>query len=136
MLEKWWRPGPESNRRARICSPLRHHSATGPSGCRRVRRRGRAFDTGATAGPQLRIYTIVIAWPTGGSPPRVRIFGHAISRPPACDLLAIVHHGQRVFGRHLDLGAFEPKSMAGAIGAAAAVASVRHDRLSGVARDA
>ena len=25
-----WRPGPESNRRARICSPLRHHSAIGP----------------------------------------------------------------------------------------------------------
>jgi YD repeat-containing protein len=25
-----WRPEPESNRRARICSPLRHHSAIGP----------------------------------------------------------------------------------------------------------
>src|SRR5262245_30909182 len=25
-----WRPRPESNRRARICSPLRHHSATWP----------------------------------------------------------------------------------------------------------
>ena len=28
---KWeWRPEPESNRRARICSPLRNHSAIGP----------------------------------------------------------------------------------------------------------
>ena len=27
-----WRPEPESNRRARICSPLRNHSAIGPSG--------------------------------------------------------------------------------------------------------
>src|SRR5918998_4306107 len=26
-----WRPRPESNRGARICSPLRHHSATRPS---------------------------------------------------------------------------------------------------------
>jgi hypothetical protein len=26
-----WRPRPESNRRARICSPLRNHSATWPS---------------------------------------------------------------------------------------------------------
>ena len=25
-----WRPEPESNRRTRICSPLRHHSAIGP----------------------------------------------------------------------------------------------------------
>ena len=27
---KFWRPEPESNRRIRICSPLRHHSAIGP----------------------------------------------------------------------------------------------------------
>src|SRR3954463_4704482 len=27
-----WRPEPESNRRARICSPLRNHSAIGPRG--------------------------------------------------------------------------------------------------------
>src|SRR5262245_48725396 len=27
---KYWRPRPESNRGARICSPLRHHSATWP----------------------------------------------------------------------------------------------------------
>ena len=26
----YWRPRPESNRGARICSPLRHHSATWP----------------------------------------------------------------------------------------------------------
>src|SRR5579872_2178511 len=26
----FWRPEPESNRRARICSPLRNHSAIGP----------------------------------------------------------------------------------------------------------
>jgi hypothetical protein len=32
-----WRPEPESNRRARICSPLRNHSAIGP----RTRRAGR-----------------------------------------------------------------------------------------------
>src|SRR5215216_1602359 len=29
-LEGEWRPEPESNRRARICSPLRNHSAIGP----------------------------------------------------------------------------------------------------------
>src|SRR3954471_22155359 len=29
---KGWRPEPESNRRARICSPLRNHSAIGPPG--------------------------------------------------------------------------------------------------------
>ena len=29
-LESEWRPEPESNRRARICSPLRNHSAIGP----------------------------------------------------------------------------------------------------------
>ena len=28
--EREWRPEPESNRRARICSPLRNHSAIGP----------------------------------------------------------------------------------------------------------
>jgi hypothetical protein len=27
---KLWRSGPESNRHTRICSPLHHHSATGP----------------------------------------------------------------------------------------------------------
>ena len=26
-----WRPHPESNRGARICNPLRHHSAIGPA---------------------------------------------------------------------------------------------------------
>ena len=30
-MAEGWRPEPESNRRARICSPLRHHSAIGPS---------------------------------------------------------------------------------------------------------
>jgi|GEM_PF-4099193 hypothetical protein len=30
MHHNSWRPEPESNRRARICSPLRHHSAIGP----------------------------------------------------------------------------------------------------------
>ena len=34
-----WRPEPESNRRARICSPLRNHSAIGP---KRKRGNGRA----------------------------------------------------------------------------------------------
>jgi hypothetical protein len=28
--ETVWRPDPESNRGARICNPLRHHSAIGP----------------------------------------------------------------------------------------------------------
>jgi hypothetical protein len=28
--ERFWRPDPESNRGARICNPLRHHSAIGP----------------------------------------------------------------------------------------------------------
>jgi hypothetical protein len=32
-----WRPRPESNRGARICSPLRNHSATRPSGAYRER---------------------------------------------------------------------------------------------------
>src|ERR1700709_1733119 len=27
-----WRSGPESNRHTRICSPMHHHSATGPQG--------------------------------------------------------------------------------------------------------
>src|SRR5690242_21499707 len=31
-----WRPGPESNRHTRICSPLHHHSATRPHRERRV----------------------------------------------------------------------------------------------------
>ena len=31
LLEKW-RPRPESNRRRRLCRPLRNHSATWPSG--------------------------------------------------------------------------------------------------------
>ena len=32
FLPEWkiWRSGPESNRHTRICSPLHHHSATGP----------------------------------------------------------------------------------------------------------
>jgi protein-L-isoaspartate(D-aspartate) O-methyltransferase len=30
FVEEIWRPRPESNRRIRICSPLRHHSATWP----------------------------------------------------------------------------------------------------------
>jgi hypothetical protein len=30
VLTKTWRPRPESNRCARICSPLRNHSATWP----------------------------------------------------------------------------------------------------------
>ena len=32
--ENEWRPEPESNRRARICSPLRNHSAIGPRSAR------------------------------------------------------------------------------------------------------
>ena len=32
---KKWRPEPESNRRARICSPLRNHSAIGPGELRK-----------------------------------------------------------------------------------------------------
>ena len=37
-----WRPEPESNRRAGICSPLRNHSAIGPLGvARHWRERGR-----------------------------------------------------------------------------------------------
>ena len=30
LFWKFWRPGPESNRRTRICNPLHNHSATGP----------------------------------------------------------------------------------------------------------
>jgi hypothetical protein len=31
LMEKlFWRSGPESNRHPRICSPMHHHSATGP----------------------------------------------------------------------------------------------------------
>ena len=45
---KWarkWRPGPESNRRTRICSPLHGHSATGPeaAGSGGSRRGGRVW---------------------------------------------------------------------------------------------
>ena len=36
-----WRPEPESNRGARICSPLRNHSATRPRGSEQA-----AADTG------------------------------------------------------------------------------------------
>jgi hypothetical protein len=41
----YWRPGPESNRRTRICSPLHGHSATGPeaAGSGVSRRGGRAW---------------------------------------------------------------------------------------------
>jgi hypothetical protein len=40
-----WRPGPESNRRTRICSPLHGHSATGPeaAGSGGSRRGGRVW---------------------------------------------------------------------------------------------
>jgi hypothetical protein len=31
LVDVNWRPRPESNRGARICNPLRHHSATWPS---------------------------------------------------------------------------------------------------------
>ena len=52
MLDSKWRPEPESNRRARICSPLRNHSAIGP------RERSHAFpDCGRgvkSARPSLR----------------------------------------------------------------------------------
>ena len=41
ILAKSWRPRPESNRGARICSPLRHHSATWPSARRRRSPTGR-----------------------------------------------------------------------------------------------
>ena len=41
-LEGEWRPEPESNRRARICSPLRNHSAIGP--------RSRAFPRASACG--------------------------------------------------------------------------------------
>ena len=36
FFQRLWRPRPESNRRTRICSPLRHHSATWPHQRRRV----------------------------------------------------------------------------------------------------
>ncbi len=64
--ENGWRPRPESNRGARICSPLRNHSATRPSGPVRNRRSGgpdpircavspasggRPGDEGSLAGP-------------------------------------------------------------------------------------
>ena len=35
-----WRPDPESNRGARICNPLRHHSAIGPERGRELLRFG------------------------------------------------------------------------------------------------
>src|SRR3546814_4116979 len=40
--EQVWRPEPESNRRARICSPLRNHSAIGPQTQESVEKIGRA----------------------------------------------------------------------------------------------
>ena len=40
-----WRPGPESNRRTRICSPLHSHSATGPA--LRLKRHSSGGEAGA-----------------------------------------------------------------------------------------
>src|SRR4029078_7690920 len=62
-----WRPEPESNRRARICSPLRNHSAIGP--------RAKAFPE---AGPRGQV-------PTSAQLPPARAFHQwrlARSRPP------------------------------------------------------
>src|SRR3546814_3021458 len=43
LLTGYWRPEPESNRRIRICSPLRHHSAIGPQAQNCVERAPLAF---------------------------------------------------------------------------------------------
>jgi hypothetical protein len=43
-----WRPEPESNRRARICSPLRNHSAIGPGGLTPFRELGVAVNPAHT----------------------------------------------------------------------------------------
>jgi hypothetical protein len=55
----YWRSGPESNRHTRICSPLHHHSATGP----RV-----AGQAGKTEGirrlrPRKSYSTVVLVYP-------------------------------------------------------------------------
>ena len=76
-----WRPEPESNRRARICSPLRHHSAIGPR-CTRNRVERGAVSRGArrpqsdsliTGGREARPMgrrTRARAFPCPPSPPR------------------------------------------------------------------
>src|SRR3546814_10420779 len=43
LLTGYLRPEPESNRRIRICSPLRHHSAIGPQAQNCVERAPLAF---------------------------------------------------------------------------------------------
>ena len=68
-----WRPEPESNRRARICSPLRNHSAIGPREVgRHWGRRGRRVkahfrQTGALA-----------AWPSRPPPIKPDLNRHCI----------------------------------------------------------
>jgi hypothetical protein len=59
-----WRPEPESNRRARICSPLRNHSAIGPP-ARKCVGSGRK-STGGPAGFAVRARTPVSAFGRGG----------------------------------------------------------------------
>ncbi len=49
-LKCGWRPEPESNRRARICSPLRNHSAIGPGGEPRRRRHATPLPRGSRRG--------------------------------------------------------------------------------------
>lgn len=52
-----WRPDPESNRGARICNPLRHHSAIGPERGRELLRFAEKVN------PKLR--TLFLALPVG-----------------------------------------------------------------------
>jgi hypothetical protein len=81
-LRAAWRPEPESNRRARICSPLRNHSAIGPPGASVPRRAvkstsfwmsvpGRACPLSDAAGAQRR----------GGGPARAAGTSLADRRP-------------------------------------------------------
>ena len=69
-----WRPGPESNRRTRICSPLRNHSATGPSWIRLPHRncprlRSRLGGREARAAPATRLPSIALPRPHQYKPP-------------------------------------------------------------------
>jgi hypothetical protein len=57
-----WRSGPESNRHPRICSPLHHHSATGPP-ARAVYRA--AVGTGSRAAAKSSWRRSALAWVSG-----------------------------------------------------------------------
>ena len=62
-----WRPGPESNRRTRICSPLHDHSATGPPAPPSIKSRAAPGQCPAAfSGPGPPLPTVVYRKSTSG----------------------------------------------------------------------